>query len=323
MSSLMKINYSNKDRATLQDATQEFIRVLKEGGRRLLSTGFDELDHLIPGVPTNSLVVIGADSGVGKTVFAINMALNKAKQGEKVLIISLEISFHDLIEILLPQVSDSEIGVTYQELIKNNHTVDEIERLEQLITTKLNGLGIYFACNCYNLEEIITTLDYHKKNYGIDSAIIDHTQLISGSNEYNTYTQITITLMQYKNRNDVSLTLLSQMNDNKDKRADKEPRKNDLRAGGNLYQDADIVLFLYKLEPNSSKVYLKISKNRKGANNSCKYLELDFNSATRRIYLSQLREPPKLEEEEEIIVPKRKPRVPRWAQRNIEYDKDD
>lgn len=316
MTSLMQINYSDRDRASLEDATKTFIETIRSGGRKLLSTGFDELDHVIPGVPTNSLVVIGADSGVGKTVFAVNMAVNKAKRGEKVLIVSLEINFHDLLEILLPQLSDNEVRITYQELIKNDHTDDEILRLEELVTNKLNDLGIYFVCNCYGLEEIITTLDYHKRNFGIDCVILDHAQLISGASDYSKYTEITKTLMQYKNRNNLSINLLSQLNDNKEKRADKEPRKNDLRAGGNLYQDADIVIFLYKLEPSSKQVYVKISKNRKGATNNCNYLEITFDPYTRRIYLAQMQAKPVLEEDEQERkeYTSRRKSKPKWIQ---------
>lgn len=320
MTSLMHINYSDRDRATLKDATSLFLQTLKSGGRKLLSTGFNELDNIIPGIPTNSLIVIGADSGVGKTVFAINMALNKAKKGEKVLIVSLEINFHDLLEILLPQLSDSDVRITYQELIKNEHSLNEIERLEDLITNKLNDLGIYFVCNCYGIEEIITALDYHKRNFDIDCAIVDHAQLVTGASDYSRYTEITKTFMQYKNRNNLSITLLSQLNDNKEKRADKEPRKTDLRAGGNLYQDADIVLFLYKLEPQSKQVYLKISKNRKGATNNCNYLDLTFDPQTRRIYLNPLKERPSLEEDEEEpkYTPRRKRKEkPQWIQGDI------
>jgi len=305
MSSLMDINYGDKDRITLIDAADEFIKCLSQGGRKLLSTGFKELDTIIPGIPTNSLVVIGADSGVGKTVFAINMAINKAKKNEKVLIVSLEINFHDLLEILLPQLSDSEITITYQDLIKNIHTPEEIENLKNLVVSKLNGLGIYFARNCYTLEELITTIDYHKKNFGIDTAIIDHAQHITGASNYIEYTEITKSLMQYKNRQEVSLVLLSQLNDNRDKRQDKEPKKSDLRAGGNLYQDADIVIFLYKLELSSKQVYVKVDKNRKGATNDNRYLEITFEPMHRRIFLSSLAVKPIIESDEEGYTPRR------------------
>lgn len=60
------------------------IDVVKEvltSENQLLATGFSNIDDMLGGIPLKSLVIIGGKSGMGKTTFAINLAL---KQSEKV-----------------------------------------------------------------------------------------------------------------------------------------------------------------------------------------------------------------------------------------------
>lgn len=313
MQGLMKLNYDIDDIKTIKEATSDFIDYLEQPETDLLSAGFNELDKVIPGVPRHSLMVLGADSGVGKTVFSINQAINKCLKGEKVLFISLEIKIIDLVEIIIPYLSKNKI--TYADVLNAKNNPEKIALIKEIILEELNELGLFFATNCYSIDQVISAIDYHRINYDIDCVFLDHAQLISGSEEYNQYVSLTKTLMQYKNKNNISIQLLSQFNDKKDNRADKEPRKTDLRAGGNLYQDADIVLFLYKLEDSENKVYLKLAKNRKGANNKVLYFDLDFDGKSRRIFLNPCDKPVK---EEPAI-----PRKPFWEKKKKGMNDDD
>ena len=313
MQGLMKLNYDIDDIKTIKEATSDFIDYLEQPETDLLSAGFNELDKVIPGVPRHSLMVLGADSGVGKTVFSINQAINKCLKGEKVLFISLEIKIIDLVEIIIPYLSKNKI--TYADVLNAKNNPEKIALIKEIIIEELNELGLFFATNCYSIDQVISAIDYHRINYDIDCVFLDHAQLISGSEEYNQYVSLTKTLMQYKNKNNISIQLLSQFNDKKDNRADKEPRKTDLRAGGNLYQDADIVLFLYKLEDSENKVYLKLAKNRKGANNKVLYFDLDFDGKSRRIFLNPCDKPVK---EEPAI-----PRKPFWEKKKKGMNDDD
>jgi replicative DNA helicase len=68
----------------------------------------------------------------------------------------------------------------------------------------------------------------------------------------------------------IPIILLSQLSRGVESRDDKRPRLSDLRDSGNIEQDADIVLFLYRDEYYNSgtdaanEVELKIAKNRNG-----------------------------------------------------------
>ena len=63
----------------------------------VISTGFFNLDSILDGGLYEGLYILGAISSLGKTTLALQLADNLAKQGQDVLIFSLEMSKHELI----------------------------------------------------------------------------------------------------------------------------------------------------------------------------------------------------------------------------------
>jgi len=295
-----------EDKFTMREALDAYMKHLEEPAE-LVSTGFVQLDEQTNGgIDLHSLAVIVSDSGIGKTTLTTNMLVNKALKGEKCLYINLEIPVFDMLEIIIPQLSDEDTWVDYKNLV----TKDDIDRIRGFLEEKLAGLGIYFARNCYSKEEIVAQMDLHRMDYGVTSCFIDHAQLIEGSEDYTKYVGITKEIKRYCLRHSMAIFLLCQTNDNKEKRGDKEPRKTDLRGGANLYQDADIVLFLYRLDVAEKQVYLKLAKNRKGSSGEAVYYAVKFDEARRKVSLAWMAERP-IKEEDEGFVKKRRSRYDR------------
>ncbi len=66
-----------------------------------VSTGFTDLDKVLLGMRPGSLNIVGARPGVGKTSFALSLALNAARAGASVLLFSLEMSGSEIATRLL------------------------------------------------------------------------------------------------------------------------------------------------------------------------------------------------------------------------------
>jgi replicative DNA helicase len=295
MRDTLKIDTFQEDKFDMRGALDAYYTQVSTPDK-LVSLGFRELDAITNGgANTHSLIVIASDSGVGKTTITTNMLVNKALKGEKCLYVNLEIPVIDMIENIAPMLSDDRAALDYKRLITVEP--DQLEGLREFIEERLSGLGIYFARNCYTKEEIVAQMDLHRIDYGVTSCFIDHAQLIEGAEDYTRYVGITKEFKRYCLRHTMPIFLLCQMNDKKDQRADKEPYKTDMRGGANLYQDADIVLFLYKLDQADRVVYLKLGKNRKGSTGQAQYYLIDFNETTRKVKLKHLMERPKKEEE--------------------------
>ena len=284
MKDLITLNKDSSDKYTIDQALNEFM----EQYQRLdsfVSSGFSQLDIVFNGgLPKHSFNVVAAQSGTGKTVFSCNQVVNKINKGEKLLYINLEVPIPDLLEIIIPQVTP----YNYEDLVQKKYPSDSVVGTIKELQLK----GLYFAKNCYAIEQIIAQIDLHRINYGVDTVFIDHLQLIKNASNYEQYTEITKELKRYALKYEVCITALSQLNDKHEDRADKEPTKGSLRGGANLFQDADTVIFLYRLDQEEKTVYLKVAKNRKGGDGRALYYEILFDVQKRKVKLMELKGKP-------------------------------
>ncbi len=96
----------NFEREAISYSLNNFIQaVLKNREGREIPTGFENLDKLLDGGLYAGLYVIGANSSLGKTTFALQIADNIAQAGHGVLIFSLEMATNELIAKTLSRLS--------------------------------------------------------------------------------------------------------------------------------------------------------------------------------------------------------------------------
>lgn len=75
------------------------INVKEDGGRRILSTGIEELDNKIGGgIPVPSLILLEGSHGTGKTVLSFLISSTLIHGGYKVLYITTETTVKELIQ---------------------------------------------------------------------------------------------------------------------------------------------------------------------------------------------------------------------------------
>lgn len=78
---------------------------IKNNKTEFIKTGFSNLDSALDGGLTDGLYVLGAVSSIGKTTLVLQMANQIAKQGNDVILFSLEISKHQLIAKSISRLS--------------------------------------------------------------------------------------------------------------------------------------------------------------------------------------------------------------------------
>ena len=102
----------------VRDCAAEARRQLLNPDESALSTGFISLDNLIGGFLPGELIVPAARPSMGKTTFAMNIALSLAEDGKNILFFSLEMAAIDLVKRCLQKLgkvaSSSKIGNVYQ-----------------------------------------------------------------------------------------------------------------------------------------------------------------------------------------------------------------
>ena len=223
---------------------------LSEGKSGLpgLPSGFSAVDQKIHGLNKSDLVLLAARPGVGKSSFALNMALNVAKQsGKTVAIFSLEMSR----EQLLVRLMSSEGLVDLGRLMTGRLSPSDWGKITQA------GRGLRETDIRIDDNPMLTAADMNAKcrrleNLGL--VIVDYLQLMTssggkgyaGENRQQAVSDISRMLKIMAKELDVPVLCLSQLSRANEKREDKRPMLSDLRDSGAIEQDADIVMFLYR-----------------------------------------------------------------------------
>ena len=213
-----------------------------------LSTGLSAVDAKITGLNKSDLLLLAARPGMGKTSFALNIALNVAKTTQKtVAVFSLEMSSEQLVTRLL----STEALVENVRLKTGNLRETDWQKIADA-SMVLNRLDMRIDDN-----PMLTVADMNAKCRRLDNlglVVIDYLQLMTsaggksggGESRQQVVSDISRMLKIMAKELDVPVICLSQLSRANEKRDDKRPMLSDLRESGAIEQDADIVMFLYR-----------------------------------------------------------------------------
>ena len=209
-----------------------------------LSTGFKALDIFAGGLNGGELVLIGGRPGMGKTSFALNLALNmanglKGKERSAVAFFSMEQSLSQLRERFLSSIT----RIPSMKIIKGELSADEFQRIAKA-SENLEKMPLYIddtpALSPADLRERCRRIkDDPEKGLGL--VIIDYLQLIKDEKRSLILQRLKETAKEF----DVPVIVLSQLTRAPENRKDKHPRLNDIRDYKDL-SAVDKVLFLYR-----------------------------------------------------------------------------
>ena len=237
-----------------------------EHGRPLM-TGLFSVDQATGGFCPGELIVLAARPGVGKSAFAMQVALHNAIADRAALFASLEMSEADLMKRILCGHS----GVDSRLLRSGTIGPESRKRLkhaaEQIADTPL----FVFAPPSSTLSKIRAVARQHKASGNLSLLVVDYLQLIrpdADQRKLQRYEQVTAVSSGLKilaRELRVPVLCLAQLN----REAEKEvPRLSHLRESGAIEQDADIVLFLCPEKEATGQtpgeVFLKVAKHRHG-----------------------------------------------------------
>ncbi len=243
-------------------------------------TGFKDVDDLFHGFRPGDLVILAARPGVGKTAFALNLAVNAAKAGTAVAFFSLEMSAGQLTQRILcadALVSLSKVRSGNVQQGDWGAIVDASNRLShvEMYIDDTPGLSIMEARAKARrvLRHIVGT---EKKGL----IIIDYLQLMQppkvrrDGNRAVEVGEISRGLKVLAKEMGMPVIALSQLNRAVEMRGKKRPMLADLRESGSIEQDADIVMFIDRSmseeeaddssRPDLNQAELQVAKHRNG-----------------------------------------------------------
>lgn len=297
---------------------EPFERIVSEGIEELklmmesekfilgLETGFFELDTLTSGFEPGNLILIGARPGMGKSSFMLSIALNMARKGKRVVVFSLEMSKKQI----LHRIFSISSGVPLKNIRMGMITKEDFSKIVEA------GLELRRLPAVFDFSPVRTTLEIRSiaQLKQADIIFIDYLQLITPPKQYSSRQEevaaISRSLKLIAKDLNIPVVALVQLSRQTEHRSDKRPTLADIRESGQIEQDADIVMFLYRPEyykknpspEEAGLVEVIVAKNRQGA---CGTVRLRFDKNTTGFYpcsasYSAYSESPEKEIEESI-----------------------
>lgn len=240
-----------------------------------LSTGFHKIDEWTGGLQPDQLWIVGARTAVGKTAFALSMALNVAKQNRGVLVYSLEMSGELLTNRLLARMTDIPAGRIY----RGKLTVEELARV-RVAAEELSDMRLAVIDSSLTSDELREHALKVADKSDIGLAVIDYAGILRDEGRFGETERIgrisnNVRALARPDNLDCPVILLAQLNRASEQREDHTPQLSDLKSSGSLEQDAHVVIlpyrpYLYELmhgaEPLAVEddAMLIIAKNREG-----------------------------------------------------------
>jgi len=228
--------------------------------------GIEALNKHLGGLDKGELLTIGGYTSQAKSGLAVQMAIDQAIKGRKVLFLSTEMLPAEIGRRILGNMG----SVNIMDLRKGLLSAEEREELEFIA----RQIGEQWDINIKKIYDINDISKYVRK-YDPELLFVDYIQNLSGETDYNTATRNIKLLQSITLQNELGTICVSQLSRNKEEI--REPRLVDLRDSGRIEECSNIVLFLYwkdRLQQANKQrfggekpeeIEILISKNRDGS----------------------------------------------------------
>jgi len=241
-----------------------YVERLEGEGDDSVKTGLYQIDNKWGGLKRKHLTVLGANSSVGKTAFAIKVMRNILFNGGKAAMISLEMDAKEVVDRLI--VSEScvpandydkaqKLSEVQQNAIANAYNILDKYEKNLFISEKRN----------MNVDDIAAVCRKINKDMGqLDVIVVDYLQNIGYDKRANMVREIggiCRSLRSLALQLNVPIILVSQLTRSNHKEG-KRPQMSDMRGGGEIEETADEIWLLHRPDYLEEKSIEKQNKTR-------------------------------------------------------------
>lgn len=236
----------------------------------------NELTNVFRG---GQLIVLAADTGIGKSTFAMQIATNHMLNGGKVLFMSFEMQVKEMACRIISCAS----GVNYSDLYHNSSNITDegwvrITDAYKRLDGNLGGINRLYSKELPSIQFEVNK--YIKQHGAPELIVVDYISLIIGDTKLNKVQQVTMVTNYLKGlamTHNCVVLAIQQMNRSHTSRSgdDALPRLSDLKDSSSVEQDADVVIFLHREDRHalttnpSNDVMIYVAKSRHGREGKC------------------------------------------------------
>jgi len=240
-----------------------------------ITSGIQDLDKTLGGFIDTSLYILAARPGMGKSGLMLTIAEASEKDKKHAVILTLEMSDVEIMKRRLTRAMNTSVDEI------NKGRVDMVKLQEA--TSKLDSNYIHiWDYSKMSISDLRNKVRRAKLKGEIDFLIVDYLQLMDGDKEYkgskhHEVGSISRGLKGIAKENGIPVLALAQLSRSVESRGgDKRPMLSDLKESGDIEQDADVVMFIYRPEyydipefedgaSSHGMAEVIIAKNRHGA----------------------------------------------------------
>ncbi|SEH11216.1 replicative DNA helicase [Thermoleophilum album] len=261
---------------SLEDVLHEEVDKLEELSRKGVHltgvpSGFSDLDELTGGFQPGNLIVLAARPSMGKSALATNIAENAAVDAKvPVALFSLEMSETELAHRFIASRARLSSDELRKGRVKEDRWPKVLRAVEQLAQAPL----FIDDSSDISVLEIRAKARRLKARHGLGLVIVDYLQLVrpdsTADSRVEQVGRISRGLKILARELEVPVIAVSQLSRAVESRNPPIPMLSDLRESGQVEQDADLVLFIYRDEyynPDSERpgeADLIVAKHRNG-----------------------------------------------------------
>jgi len=237
----------------LEDTIHHIDKANQRGDRLTgVPTGYRELDRLLMGFQPGKLIVVSAEPSMGKTTFALNLALNaaQARPPSKVIYCFLEVDAREAVYRILSINENIDVNRFRRSFIATTET-KKIRKAQE----DYKQIPIYIEdSQMLTIQDLRVEAWRLKATVGLDMVIIDYLHLMEGPISFTkgrAQDDENIRLLKaFAEELNIPTIVLTQLSISPDNRPAeyKRPFLSDLRERCSAEKHADVVMFLYRAE---------------------------------------------------------------------------
>jgi len=219
---------------------------------------FEDFNRLTGNMRRGEEMILAGRPGMGKTAVALRIALCSAAAGNGTAFFSLEMMADELTRRALADlVFEWGQNPTYEQIREAKLNPYERQRLQEARDRIADWPLEILDPPSLKIGRLVREIrrvqrKFAAKGQTLDVVILDYLGLIKPDREsgsrYNDVALISRTLKEISKACNIALVVLAQLNRKVEEREDKRPHLHDLRDAGDIEQDADTVMFVYRDE---------------------------------------------------------------------------
>lgn len=221
-----------------------------EPSKKIMS-GISTLDNKLGGLRGGEYVAIGARPSVGKSILALTFCVNAARQGKRVLLVSMEMNEVEITERIFADQSD----VPLNQITSGNLSSDAWAGIAKAVRP-VSGLPLWYCLEAFTVDKIRRAAYQLYENGGLDLVAVDYLQLMEAAyakrqSRQEQISEISRGLKQLAAELKIPILVLTQLNRSSvnervdGKKVKREPTMSEARESGSIEQDANIFILLH------------------------------------------------------------------------------